>query len=48
MLDDQYKKEVVNTYQKDFLNLVNGRIELPEVVEPEEGEKKRRKTRRKS
>ena len=43
MLDDQYKKEVVNTYQKDFLNLVNGKIELPEVVEPEESEKQEEK-----
>lgn len=39
ILDDQYKKEIVNTYQTDFLNLVNGKIELPEVVEPEKNEK---------
>ncbi len=39
MLDDQYKKEIVNTYQTDFLNLVNGKIELPEVIQPEESEK---------
>ena len=39
MLDDQYKKEIVNTYQTDFLNLVNGKIELPEVVEPEKSDK---------
>ena len=39
MLDDQYKKEIVNTYQTDFLNLVNGKIELPEVVQSEESEK---------
>ena len=39
ILDDQYKKEIVNTYQTDFLNLVNGKIELPEVVETEKSEK---------
>jgi hypothetical protein len=39
ILDDQYKKEIVNTYQTDFLNLVNGKIELPEVIETEKSEK---------
>ena len=32
LLDDEYKKEIVNTYQQEFLNLVNERIIQPEVI----------------
>lgn len=42
LTDDEYKKEVVNTYQKDFLSIINGML-IPE--EPKkDSEKKEEKT----
>ena len=36
LTDDEYKKEVVNTYQKDFLSIINGMIKPEEPKKEEE------------